>query len=458
MAKFLLISLIPIFLYLFYNFFSHDNDNFPLKFEKDGYFGNDDISKDDEAIKLYKVNINNEDVEELKRRVKESLSSNTISLKGSLSEFGLNSQFIKNVSTNLLSFQWNQHQYFLNTFNHYTTEIEGLKIHFIRKSIEPKPNEISIPLLIIHQFGMSIWDYYKIIPILTNPSRFNFDFGLKKNIIFDVTIPSIPGFGFSDKPMKKNFSFIECGRIFDKLLKRLHIKKYFIHSGGVLANDIAKVMGHYNPRGVRGIHLTNPKISLSGDVYYYVKYLVSSYFSTLKSELKHVTVSESLINLKKFLSFHIPLITHPDSISRGLQDSPLGFASYLLEYWSIGTRPTTSQKHLDGSLMKHYTLDELLTEVHIYWLTKTITSSFRLYHETFTNPLHEKIINYKLNIPVGISIFQNSLLTSNRYMLENIYTNITRFKDDLKGGEFTMIEQYEKVAEEIFAFVELVLL
>ncbi|CEF65821.1 Epoxide hydrolase 1 [Strongyloides ratti] len=458
MSKFLLISLIPIIFYYLFLYFYCNDDYLPLKFEKDGYFGEGDIKSDDKTIKTFKININDEEIDELKRRVEKSLSTNIDSLEMTSSEAGLNSQFIKNVSINLLSFKWNQHQYFLNTFKHYKTEIEGLKIHFIRKSIEPKENEISIPLLILHPFGMSIWDYYKIIPILTNPSRFNFDFGVKKNIIFDVVIPSIPGFGFSESPKKKGFSFIECGRVMDKLMNRLHIKKYFIHSGGILSNDIAKVMIHYNPNSIRGVHFTNPKVRFNGDVYYFAKYLISEMFTYESSEKGYLTISEKIEQLKKFLSFHIPLIIHPDSISRSLQDSPLGFASYLLEYWSIGTESINSHKHLDGSLMKHYTLDELLTEVHMYWLTKTISSSFRFYYETFTNPLYDKISKAKVSLPVGISIFKNSLLSSNKYMLKDIYLNITRFRDKLDGGEFSMIEEYEKVVEEIFAFVELVLL
>uniref|UniRef100_A0A0K0EFM5 Epoxide hydrolase n=1 Tax=Strongyloides stercoralis TaxID=6248 RepID=A0A0K0EFM5_STRER len=458
MGKILLIGLIPIIFYYFYFFCYYNTSHVPLIFEKDGYYGEGDIKADDKTIKMFKINISNSIVNDLKIRVKESLSTSIETLEGMSSETGLNSEFIKNVSLNLLSFKWDQHQFFLNTFKHYTTEIEGLKIHFIRKSIEPKDNEISVPLLILHPFGMSIWDYYKMLPILTNPSRFNFDFGVKKNIIFDVVLPSIPGFGFSEPPKKENFSFIECGRVLDKLMNRLHIKKYFIHSGGMLSNDIAKSMIHYNPNSIKGVHLTNPKIRFNGDIYYFTKYFLSIIFNFQNTNEKSITVSDILQQLKAFLSFHIPLITYPDSISRSLQDSPLGFASYLLQYWSIGTKLENSHKLLDGSLMKHYTLDELLTEVHMYWLTKTISSSFRFYYETFTNPVYDEVIKAKVNLPVGISIFKNSLLTSKKCMLEEIFANITRFKGNIDGGEFSMIEEYEKVVEEIFAFVELVLL
>uniref|UniRef100_A0A0N4Z1Y0 Epoxide hydrolase n=1 Tax=Parastrongyloides trichosuri TaxID=131310 RepID=A0A0N4Z1Y0_PARTI len=450
MAKILLLTLFPILIGIFFNYYKFDY--FIPKFDKDGYFGEGEIGRDDETINIFEINIDEEKIIDMKKRVNLSLISE--SFEGTSSEYGLNFQFIHNVSINLLNYNWHQHQYFLNTFKHYTTEIEGLKIHFIRKYIEPKKNEIRIPLLIIHPFGMSVWDYYKIIPILTNPSRFNFDFGVKNNIIFDVIIPSIPGFGFSESSKKKDFSFIDCGRIFDKLMQRLSIDKYYIHSGGLIGNDIAKVMGHYNPSSIDGIHFTNLKMRLSMDPYYLIKSFISMFYNNGKNN----SIGEMIKEFQKYLSFHIPLITSPDTISRSLQDSPLGFASYLLEYWSIGTRPLTSKQFLDGSLMKHYTLDELLTEVHIYWLTKTINSSFRLYYETFNHPLYDNIMKAKLELPVGISIFENSILAQNKFMIDEVYRNITRFRDNLKGGDFPMIEAYEKVAEEIFAFVELTLL
>lgn len=126
-------------------------------------------------------------------------------------------EYLKNVSESLLKFDWKQHQNFLNTFHHYKTEIEGIGVHFIRSNYPLKAGQKKYPLLLIHGYPSSFWDFYKVIPVLANPSRFGFDFGTTNTIVFDVVVPSIPGFGFSDKPVKPGFGFAECARIFGRV-------------------------------------------------------------------------------------------------------------------------------------------------------------------------------------------------------------------------------------------------
>lgn len=86
--------------------------------------------------------------------------------------------------------------------SHFSTEIEGLNVHFLHVSYPPQPSERRYPLLLIHGYPGSFWDFYKVTPILGNPSRFGFEFGANGRISFDLVVPSVPGFGFSDKPAK----------------------------------------------------------------------------------------------------------------------------------------------------------------------------------------------------------------------------------------------------------------
>ncbi|KAK6017472.1 hypothetical protein OSTOST_17008, partial [Ostertagia ostertagi] len=110
--------------------------------------------------------------------------------------------FLSNLSEVMTSFNWKQHQHFLNTFKQYRTEIEGLAIHFLRISLPKESAKDTVPLLMLHGFPGSYWDFFKVIPILTNPIRFGFDFGVKRPLLFDVIVPSLPGFVFSGKPSR----------------------------------------------------------------------------------------------------------------------------------------------------------------------------------------------------------------------------------------------------------------
>lgn len=173
----------------------------------------------------------------------------------------------------LLKFDWAQHQHFLNTFKQYRTEIEGLKVHFLRVSTPPKDKKTRvIPLLILHGFPGSFWDFFKIIPILSNPSRHGFDFGVDEPIQFDVIVPSLPGFLFSDKPGKQGFNAIATTRILAKLMYRLDLTDYFVHGTEGYGSDLATLLASLYPNRVAGLHVSNPFIRPTFSTFTLIKY------------------------------------------------------------------------------------------------------------------------------------------------------------------------------------------
>ncbi|VDO97737.1 unnamed protein product [Heligmosomoides polygyrus] len=143
-------------------------------------------AKDNEKINVFNVDISDEQIEELKTR----LSADR--LVAALEDCSLckdRQAFLRNLSDVMLQFNWKQHQHFLNTFKQYRTEIEGLAIHFVRISLPKEPSKDTVPILLLHGFPGSYWDFYKVIPILTNPVRFGFDFGVKRPLLFEVIVP-----------------------------------------------------------------------------------------------------------------------------------------------------------------------------------------------------------------------------------------------------------------------------
>uniref|UniRef100_A0A0K0D658 EHN domain-containing protein n=1 Tax=Angiostrongylus cantonensis TaxID=6313 RepID=A0A0K0D658_ANGCA len=182
----------------------------------DAYWGTGEGAKDDERVSLFSVNIPEE----------KSVSNVAHSVD--------RHSFIRNLTHVLKTFDWVQHQNFLNTFKQYRTEIEGLSIHFLRVSITKEAGKDTTPIVLLHGFPGCYWDFYKVIPILANPARFGFEFGVERTIVFDVIVPSLPGFVFSTKPSKavgvcNATSITDMARIIAKLMNRLSVPQYFVH-------------------------------------------------------------------------------------------------------------------------------------------------------------------------------------------------------------------------------------
>ena len=168
----------------------------------------------------------------------------------------------------------------------YRTEIEGIDLHFLHHDFPLKKGQIKIPILLIHGFGSSFWDFYKIVPILANPTRFGFDFGSDgKQIVFDVVVPSLPGFGFSDAPSKPGFGAIQAARTLGKLMERLGHEKYFVHGSSVLGSQIASNLALIRPLNVQGIHLTNPHFDVAANTVAKIKWFASKLLSQKSDDL-----------------------------------------------------------------------------------------------------------------------------------------------------------------------------
>ncbi|VDN27770.1 unnamed protein product [Cylicostephanus goldi] len=172
---------------------------------------------DDGRIEVFKVDIPDEQVDNLKSLIRPDRLSHPLE---DCEKSQTRHDLMRNLSKVMSSFDWKQHQHFLNTFKQYRTEIEGLQIHFLRVSLPKEKGKDTIPILLLHGFPGSYWDFYKVIPILTNPVRFGFDFGVKRPFQFEVIVPSLPGFLFSSKPSKKGkmkLSVLNSLIVLDKL-------------------------------------------------------------------------------------------------------------------------------------------------------------------------------------------------------------------------------------------------
>uniref|UniRef100_A0A1I7T341 EHN domain-containing protein n=1 Tax=Caenorhabditis tropicalis TaxID=1561998 RepID=A0A1I7T341_9PELO len=248
----------------------HKPDFPPLEIESDDYWKLEDPEKDDDTIYSYSIDIHESEVVKFKERLESE------KFLPSLYDEEYDN-YIKELKKVLIGFDWKQHQHFLNTFKQYRTEIEGLKIHFLRVSTPPKEKKTRVvPLLIFHGFPGSFWDFFKIIPILTNPSRHGFDFGVEESIQFEVIVPSLPGFLFSEKPEKKGFDAIATARILGKLMNRLDLNDYFVHGTEGYGSDVATLLASLYPSRISGLHVSNPFVRPTFSTFTLAKYALKA--------------------------------------------------------------------------------------------------------------------------------------------------------------------------------------
>ncbi|VDM70267.1 unnamed protein product, partial [Strongylus vulgaris] len=163
------------------------------------------------------------------------------------------------------NYSWKKYEGIINQFKQFKTEIEGLKVHFIREPAASGYKKV-VPLLIVHGWPGNVFEFYKIIPILTDPKKH----GIESEVAFEVIAPSIPGYGWSDQPKKTGFSQVACARVFRKLMERLGFKKYYLQ-GGDWGSMVTINMAKLYPEKVLGIHLNMmpllPGASIKGTIF-----------------------------------------------------------------------------------------------------------------------------------------------------------------------------------------------
>ncbi|XP_070533907.1 epoxide hydrolase 1-like isoform X2 [Ptychodera flava] len=414
----------------------------------DGWWGRGERPEEEEDTSIRQVWISIPDsfIEDLNARLdRRRLFQN---LEDSKFNYGFNPLYMQSVVHYWRNnFNWKQQEQVLNTYDHYKTKIEGLDVHFVH--VKPKvedPSKVR-PLLMVHGWPGSFYEFYKILPMLTDP----LNHGGSEDDVFEVILPSIPGYGFSEAPYKQGFDAIAAARVFDKLMVRLGFEKYYYQGG-----DWGSLIGYYlsliQPSHVLGYHSNMPA---GQPPYYFVKLAIGSIFPSLvidDDEYDRVfPLGEKFTQLMAASGYMHLQATKPDTAGYGLTDSPVGLAAYILEKFSGWTNPAYNDLE-DGGLEKHFSIDDLLTNVMIYWVNGNIAPSMRFYKESIPKMLSEPA-NHVVNVPTGIAALKYEL----GYMPENwarqIYPDLVSYTRMPRGGHFAAMEEPLLLAEDLRQFV-----
>jgi pimeloyl-ACP methyl ester carboxylesterase len=314
-------------------------------------------------------------------------------------------------------YEWRAREARLNAIPQFRTEIDGLGIHFLHAR---SPHEAAMPIVLTHGWPGSVVEFMKVIDPLTNPED--------PADAFHVIAPSLPGYGFSDKPAAPGWTTKRIGAAWAELMARLGYERYGAH-GGDWGSPVTMHLAAQDPAHVTGIHLTMPVVP-----------------PAVFGELGELTEGELAV-LARFAEYRRTgsgyskqQSTRPQTLGYGLVDSPAGQCAWIVEKFR-------EWMDCDGDPENVLSKDELLDNVMLYWLPGTGASSARLYWESFRDTELPKV-----GVPTACSSFPKEIIRIPRRAAERQFSDLRQWREHDRGGHFAALEQPDAVVNDLRAF------
>ncbi len=322
------------------------------------------------------------------------------------------------------TFDWREQEERLNAFDHFRTPIDGVQLHFIHQRSKESN---AFPLVITHGWPGSIVEFMKIIGPLTDPAAHGGD----ARDAFHVVCPSIPGYGFSEIPKEKGWDVRRVAEAVMALMSQLGYERYGAQ-GGDWGSAVTSWLGKIDKDHVQGIHLNMVSARPPAGT--------NNAMSGLSPDEARALLSRESFGRHE-IGYRQIQSTKPQTLGYGLHDSPVGLAAWILEKFRTWS-------DCNGDVESVFSKDELLTNIMVYWVTGTITSSTRLYYETRAS---KRFGPSKVKIPVGCALFPKELYCPPRAWAERVY-NVQRWTEMKRGGHFAAMEEPDALVEDIRAF------
>ena len=314
-------------------------------------------------------------------------------------------------------FDWRAWEAKLNAFPQFSVPLDGIDLHYLHV---PGRRTDAMPLLLSHGWPGSVFEFHKLIPLLTEE--------------FTIVAPSLPGYGLSFKPGQKRFAVEAIAETFARLMTGTLGYARFAAQGGDWGASISSVLGHRYAERMIGIHLN---------------------FLILRRDLQPVAglppdeqryQAELAEFLKEETGYQMIQGTRPQTLAFGLTDSPVGLAAWIVEKFRAWT-------DCNGNPENALSRDEMLADISLYWFTGAIGSSFWPYYARLHGPWPIPL-GATIGVPTGYVEFPKEILRPPRALAARTYTDIRRWTVEEKGGHFAALEQPAVLAREIRAFFE----
>ncbi|MEE2673259.1 MAG: alpha/beta fold hydrolase [Myxococcota bacterium] len=376
-----------------------------------------------DAISPFEIQVGDEILDDLKQRLAATRLPQQI--EGTDWAYGAEISYLEELIAYWRDkYDWRVEEAALNLFDHFTTAIDDQRIHFIHQR---STHDHAVPLLLLHGWPGSVVEFMKVIGPLTQPEAHGGDAA----DAFHVVAPSLPGYGFSEFTKTPGYDTHRMAENFAVLMSRLDYDRYGVEGGdwgAVIANSVSILDAEH----VLGLHTTMP-----------LAFPPPGHDPKDLSEREQADLADLADFDQNGTGYQKIQGSKPQTLGFGLNDSPAGLCAWITEKFHGWT-------DCDGHVENAIDRDQLLTNVMVYWITQTITSSTRLYYETFKSG-RVGIVGAKVEVPTGVARFPREIMRYPRKWVEQSY-NVTHWTEMPKGGHFAAMEQPDLFVTDVRKF------
>ena len=374
-------------------------------------------------IEPFAIHVPDEAVADLKRHLARTRWPGEVA--GSGWQYGTNLDYMRELVAYWGDrFDWRAQEAMLNGFAQFTAPVSGLRVHFIHeRGRGPSP----LPLLLTHGWPSSTWEMHKVIRPLADPAAHGGD----ATDAFDVIVPSLVGYGFTQVPTEP----WDANRIADawaELMQQLGYARFGVQ-GGDWGATVSTQIARRHPERTLGLHLNMLALRPRGEA------------AAARTPEEEAYLRRGAEWGQDESGYSAIQGSRPQTLAYGLADSPAGLAAWIVEKFRAWS-------DCDGDVERVFSRDELLTNVSIYWFTNTINSANRLYYEARHRPPASGRAPSPVTVPTAFAGFPRGTTTMPRSYAERAYPNIVRWTEFPSGGHFPNLERPQQQIDDIRAF------
>jgi pimeloyl-ACP methyl ester carboxylesterase len=387
----------------------------------------------DTAIRPFHVDISDEALEDLRRRIAATRwpSRELVADRSQGVQLATLQALARYWTTD---YDWRKAEAKLNALPQFTTEIDGVEIHFIHVR---SPHEDALPLIMTHGWPGSVIELLETVGPLTEPTAH----GGTPEDAFHLVLPSLPGYGFSGEPAELGWDAARTARAWAELMRRLGYTRY-VAQGGDVGALVTDLMGRQAVEGLVGYHLNLLTAVLAvGD-------------QLPKESEQERAAAEAVATFREDgFGYFLEMATRPQTIGYALLDSPVALAAWLLDH-DTDSYYKISRAFVDGEPVGNLTRDSIVDNITLYWLTGTAASAARSYWEdgrALAAALASGQAPPAVTVPVGFTTFPGEIWASPRSWVEAVYPDLAYFNEVDRGGHFAAWEEPQLFTGEIRA-------
>jgi pimeloyl-ACP methyl ester carboxylesterase len=395
--------------------------------------GANEATAKDDAIRSFQIDVPEEEIDELRRRI--------LATRWPSKELVADrSQGVQLATLQELARYWasdydmRRFEARLNALPQFTTEIDGVEIHFIHVR---SSHEDALPLIMTHGWPGSVVELLEVVGPLTDPTAH----GGRAEDAFHLVLPSLPGYGFSGEPTELGWESGRIARAWAELMDRLGYTRY-VAQGGDVGAAVTDAMGRQAPEGLLGIHINLLVASIGLE-------------DQLPAESEQERATHEAVNTftTDGFGYFLEQSTRPQTIGYSLLDSPVALAAWMLDH-DTDSYYKISRAFVDGEPVGNLTPDNILDNITLYWLTGTGASAARWYWENGRAQAAARAAGEAppaVSVAVGFTTFPGEIFAAPRSWVEQVYPTLAYFNEVEKGGHFAAWEEPELFSEELRA-------